>query len=255
MVHFSRGTVAVLMTLVLGLCACDEEKKDKVEVKPATTASAAPTPTAEAPARMPEVTLHSAAVSIGLDEMRLTTPSFDQAFQSLLKKFPVSDPDAVIFNVDRKVKTPVVTKVFYALVDAGAKSIEVRTKPRGTFPDRLVILSEKSVGDDLPGCTYVGMVLDNLGATFWRKQGGTAKRYAKGMAGPDFSAMHEVMGKEAKSCTSKVFLFSSSSDIDWGHCYDIAGSVKAADPPYEHIDKLVLLRNDPVPGKPVKLNP
>jgi biopolymer transport protein ExbD len=239
--------------LLLAVTACDEEKKPAAtEVKTAEIPSA--TPTAEAPRRMPEVTLHPKGVNVGIDEMPLSAPSFDVSFQTLLKKYPVDEPDTVIFNVDRKVKTPLATKIFYTLVDAGAKQIEVRTKPRGTFPDKLIIASEKDVGDDIPGCTYVAMVLENFGATFWRKQGGMAKRYSKGMAGPDFSAMHEVMHREAKSCTSKVFLFSAASDIEWGHAFDTACSVKAANPPYEHISQFVLLRSDPVPGKPVKLN-
>ena len=201
---------------------------------------------------MPQVTLHSKAVSVGIDELQLSVPSFDVAFKSLLKKYPVDQPEKVVFNVDRKVKTPVATKIFYALADAGAKKIEVHTKPRETFPGTLIISSENSV-DKIPACTYVGMIMGNLGATFWKKSGGTAKRYTKGMAGPDLSAMHEVMHKEAKSCNSKLFLFSASDDIDWGHAYDIATSVKAADPAYEHIDQFVLLRDDPVPGKPVKV--
>lgn len=202
---------------------------------------------------MPEVTLHPKGVTVGLDEILLSVPSFDVGLKNLLKQHPVAEPDKVTFNVDRKVKTPVVTKVFYALVDAGAKKIEVKTQPRGSFPPQLVIASEKSVGNDLPGCTYVGMVLENLGATFWQKQGGRAKRYTKGMAGPDLSAMHEVMHKEAQTCNSKVFLFSASDDVDWGHAYDIACSVKAAEPAYESIDQFVLLRDDPVPGKPVEI--
>jgi len=249
----SIHSLAFVACLTCTLFACDEEKKSAEQPKPAQTA--APSATVEEPRSMPEVTLHPKAVNIGIEELPLTAPSFDVVFQNLLKKFPVQQPDTVIFNVDRTIKTPVVTRIFYALVDAGAKQIEVRTKPRGTFPDKLIISSEKLVGDDIPGCTYVTMVLDNLGATFWRKQGGMAKRYTKGMAGPDFSAMHEVMHREAKSCNSRVLLFSASKNIDWGHAFDTAGSVKAADPPYENISIFVLLREEPVPGKPVKLSP
>jgi len=251
MLSFIKRTTVVAILLALTTGACDEDKKEATA--PATTAFAAPVATEDAPKRMPEVSLHSAAVSIGLDEMSLTTPSFDQAFQTLLKKYPVDQPEQVIFTIDRKVKTSVATKIVYALIDAGAKSIEIRTRPRGEFPDKLVISSEKSIGNGIPGCTYVGMVQSNLSASFWKKQGGTAKRYSKGMAGPDLSAMHVVMHKEAKTCTSRVFLFSASPDVDWGHCFDIAGSVKAADPPYENINQFVLLRTDPVPGKPVEL--
>ncbi len=250
--HFSTIAVCAVTTLLL-VAACDEEKKKPSKTEVAKAAAPSATATAQAPRRMPEVTLHQKAINVGLDELPLSAPSFDVALKSLLKKYPVEMPDKVLFNVERKVKTPKVTKVFYALVEAGAKKIEVRTKPRGTFPGELIISSEKSVGDDILGCTYVGMVLDNLGATFWQKQGGTAKRYTKGMAGPDFSAMHEVMHKEARNCNSKIFLFSASDSIDWGHAYDIATSVKAADPAYEQIDQYVLLADDPVPGKPVKI--
>ena len=245
---FSMG---VVVSLAFGTSACDEEKKP-TEAKPATTASATATATAKAPERMPEVSLHESGVNVGFDQLALTTPSFDVNLRSLLKKYPVEKPDTVIFNVARKVKTPTAVKIFYALIDAGAKQIEVRTKPRGTFPGQLIISSEKEIGDGVPGCTRVGMILDDLGATFWKKEGGLAKRYTKGMAGPDLSALNEVMHDEAKLCNSKVFLFSGQGDVDWGHTYDIATSIKAADPPYEKIDKYVLLREEPVPGKPVK---
>ncbi len=240
----------VVMSLLCCVTACDEDKKPAAPVeKPAATPSA--TATKEAPRRMPEVSVHPKGVSVGLDELMFSVPSFDSGLARMLKKYPVDKPDQVILNMGRKVKTPMATKIFYALVDAGAKKIEVRTKPRGTFPGKLVITSEKEVASGLPPCTYVGMILESLGATFWKKQGGLAKKYTKGMAGPDLSAMHVVMHKEAQTCNSKVFLFSAEPEVDWGHAFDIATSVKAADPAYESIDQYVLLREDPVPGKPV----
>lgn len=248
-----RWFIPAAACLLALLAACDEEKK------PAPAAPAAPPtttqqPAAETPRTMPQVSVFLTGVSLGIDQMPFSTPSFDVSFRNMLKRYPVSEPDKVVVTIDRKVKTPVASKIFYMLIDAGAKRIEVHTKPRGTFPDTLVIGSERDISDDIPGCTYIGMVLSDLGAAFWKKQGGLAKRYTKGMAGPDFSAMHEVMHKEAKTCNSKVFLFSAAADIDWGHAFDTAGSVKAADPAYENISELVLLRNEPVPGKPVKIN-
>jgi hypothetical protein len=235
------------------VAACDDEQQPaKPEADtPVATASTAKPP---APPRMPEVTLHTKAVQMGMDELVLTAPSFDVSLINLLKKYPVAEPDIITFNIDRKVKTPLATKVFYALIDAGAKSIEVRTKPRGSFPDKLVITPQTKLGGDVPACTLVGTIMANLGATFWRVRGGTAKRYTKGMAGPDLSAMHEVMFKEGQTCNSTLFLFSAEDDVDWGHAFDIATSVKAHDPPYP-IDKFVLLREDPVPGKPIPIKP
>jgi|GEM_PF-638908 len=240
-----------LLIAAMSSVACDNSGTQTPAPAPST--SEAPIEVVEAPKRMPEVHVTLNGVSMGYDELQFSAPSFDASLQNLIKKYPVDQPEQVILTIERKVKTQVATKVFYALADAGAKSIEVRTAPRGEFPDKLVIVPEKAVGDGILPCTYVSMVLSNFGVTFWRKQGGLAKRYSKGMAGPDLSAMHGVMHKESKLCTSRVFLFSAQQDVDWGHCFDVAGSVKAADPPYEYIDRFVLLRTDPVAGKPVTL--
>lgn len=254
--HSSLGFVrAALLGAVLcaGLVsACDDDKKPATPDAAAVASTAPPaTTTAPAPVRMPEVTLAEKSVQVGIDELQLGIPSFDTALNGLLKKYPIDTPEFVVFNVDRKVPTPLATKITYALFDAGAKSIEVRTKPRGSFPDHLRLTSDKQVGKVLP-CTFAGTITDNLGVAFWPIQGGTAKRYTKGMAGPDLSAMHEVFQKEEAGCASTVFFFSADDSIEWGHAYDLATSMLAHDPKYK-ITKLVLLRQSPAAGKPLKV--
>ena len=239
-------------TLLAGaLSACDDDKKPAApDAAAAAVTTSAPTPP-PAPVRMPEVTLSPKTFQIGIDELQLQIPSFDTALEQLIKKYPINEPDFVVFNVDRKVPTPLATKITYALFDAGAKSIEVHTKPRGEFPATLRLTSDKHLGKLLP-CTFVGTITENLGVAFWSIQGGTAKRYTKGMAGPDLSAMHEVFQKEEPSCASTVFFFSAEDSIEWGHAYDLATSIVAHEPKYK-MDKLVLLREAPVAGKPVKV--
>jgi hypothetical protein len=246
--------VAVVgLALAAGLLpACDDEKKSATPDAGVAVASSAPAqPPPPATPRMPEVTLTERSVQVGIDELQLQIPSFDTAFREMLKKYPVDTPDLVVFNVDRKVPTPLATKLTYVLFDAGAKSIEVRTRPRGSFPDRLRLTSDKQVGKVLP-CTFAGTITENLGVAFWPIQGGTAKRYTKGMAGPDLSAMHEVFQKEEAGCGSTVFFFSADDTVEWGHAYDLATSVIAHEPKYK-IDKVVLLRSAPAAGKPVKV--
>jgi hypothetical protein len=94
------------------------------------------------------------------------------------------------------------------------------------------------------------MVLEDLGVTFWPIRGGLAKRYTKGMAGPDLSAMHQVMQKEEAACRSRLFFVSAADAVEWGHAYDLAASVKAHEPPYS-VETIVLLREAPVAGKKV----
>ena len=57
-------TIGVVVSLFLGITACDEEKKPaEAAAKPTATPSA--TATEKAPKRMPEVSLHSKAVNVG----------------------------------------------------------------------------------------------------------------------------------------------------------------------------------------------
>ncbi|MCU0691095.1 MAG: hypothetical protein MUF54_06825 [Polyangiaceae bacterium] len=250
----------VIGVLGTAAAACDEQKPKAAAVGAAAAAAAsaaAPAVSRAAPEErrvaMLEVVLRPKSVHVGLDELKFEMASFDAALKALLSKVPVSTPDHVVLDIERKVSTANATKIFYALDDAGAKAIEVRTSPRGKLPEKMMIRTEKATEGSVPECTAVAMVLDDLGVTFWRVRGGLAKRYSKGMAGPDLSVLHEVMHKEVSPCESTVLLFSSEPSVDWGHAYDLAASVIANDPKYDKIDKVVLLRKAPVPGKPVKL--
>jgi hypothetical protein len=72
------------------------------------------------------------------------------------------------------------------------------------------------------------------------------------MAGPDLTAMHEVMFKESSSCNSLFFFFSADDSVEWGHAFDLGTSTLGHDPPYK-MTSFVLLREIPVAGKPIKL--
>lgn len=251
---FRHPSLFPSLLLAATLCiGCDEEKKPS---SPDAAPNPNPSPsatTAPKPRGMPEVILDGTAVHVGIDELRLSVPSFDSAFSDLLKKVPVAEPTAVVFNVERKTPMLTVNKIAYALFDAGAKSLEIRTKPRGTFPEKLVVVSQQSITKP-PPCTIVAMVLDDLGATFWPVRGDRAKRYSKGMAGPDLSAMHQVLQKEAGNCSSTTFYFSAQDPVEWGHAFDLATSTVSHEPAYK-FDKYVLLKDIPVPGKVVKASP
>jgi len=248
-----RVLLAVSVCALLAT-ACDDPKKpagaDKAEAAaPAQTASAAP-----APANMPEVTFDKTHVQIGMDELQRGVPSYNDVLKNLIAKYPVSKPDRVVLNAARETEVEAVTTVAYALFDAGAKAIEVRTKPRGTFPGKLLMTPDKDYAKKAQPCTYAGMVLKDLGVTFWHVKGGLGKRYSKGMAGPDFTAMHTVFAKEVDSCSSTLFYFSADDGVEWGHAFDLATSMTSQEPKYK-LDTFILLRETPTAGKPVKLGP
>jgi biopolymer transport protein ExbD len=249
---------ALVLGVAMAAVSCDD--KPAAPAKPAPTQPSASASAAMAPAKppepasMPEVTLDASHVQVGMDDLALTVPQFQKVFKDLLVKYPVSKPATVVLNAARQVKVPEATTVVYALVDAGAKTIEVRTKPRGTFPGKLVLTPDKTIGKQAPPCTYAAMILKDFGATFWPIKGGTAKRYTKGMAGPDLTVMHEVFAKDVEKCTSTVFYFTADESLEWGHAFDLGTSVSGHDPAYK-ITTFVLLREAPTAGHPVKVAP
>jgi len=246
----SVGAVASLLLAA----ACDDPKKPETGAKDAAaaptasaTASAAP-----APVTMPEVTLDPSHIQMGMDDLLLNVPSFPNALKNMIAKYPVTKPDKVVMSVARRNKVQDATQIIYAFFDAGAKTIEVRTKPRGTFQGQIVLTPDTTYAKKAQPCTYAGMVLKDMAPTFWHIKGGMAKKYPKGMAGPDFTAMHEVWSKEIGSCSSTIFYFSADEGVEWGHAFDIATSVVEAK---YNIDTYVLLREIPTAGKPVKIGP
>jgi hypothetical protein len=248
----------LVLSTALAACSCEDSKKAQ-PAAPDAANSVAPKPSAQPPvqaqpARMPEVTIDSSHVQIGMDELLLTVPSYASALKVMIGRYPVSRPDQVVLNAARATKHPDVSALVAALFDAGAKSIEVRTAPRGQFPGKLVLTADKAIAAKAPACTYVGMVLKDLGLTFWHIKGGLAKRYSKGMAGPDLTMMHESLAKEIDQCSSTVFLFSAEESVEWGHAFDLATSVASHDPHYK-AEMFVLLREIPVPGHVVKVAP
>jgi hypothetical protein len=247
----------VLLTALAALSCQDSNKPlpaapEAGPTKPSATAPVSPA--VPQPARLPEVTIDPSHVQIGMDELQLTVPSYPSQLKVMIGKYPVSKPEQVVVNAARTNKLPDVSTLVASLFDAGAKSIEVRTTPRGQFPGKLVLTADKAIGPKAPPCTYVGMVLKDLGLTFWHIKGGLAKRYSKGMAGPDLTMMHDSLAKEIDQCAATVFFFSAEEGVEWGHAFDLATSVVSHEPHYR-AEMYVLLREIPVPGHPVKVAP
>ena len=84
----------------------------------------------------------------------------------------------------------------------------------------------------------------------WPVKGAMAKRQRKGLAGPDLSHTGEELTKEIAACDSTMAFFSSDDEISWELAFNLAGTVVKADEK-KKIDTLVLLREEPVAGRPV----
>jgi hypothetical protein len=106
--------------------------------------------------------------------------------------------------------------------------------------------------DKVPGCSISVMVNDVLNTGVWAAKGGMGQKHVKGFAGPDLSNTAESIKKRMKICKSPIAFFGGSFKHDWQHFYNLGALVTKLDEK-KRIEKLVLLADEPVAGRPVKL--
>jgi hypothetical protein len=157
----------------------------------------------------------------------------------------------VEIKVDRKAKTPWVAMLFAELEAIDVSGIVVRTDTRPEFSPKLKF-TPQGRATDVPACTLAMMVLDDRATATWKISGGTAGRRSKGFAGPDLSTTAETIEMRWKQCKESNTYFVSADDvIEWGLTYDLAASAQKI--PGVALNRVVLLRETPVAGRPVKL--
>ena len=117
------------------------------------------------------------------------------------------------------------------------------------MPKEITVTPESRVSAP-PGCSVTATVLKDLSTALWPVKGAMAKRQRKGLAGPDLSHTGEELTKQIAACDSTMAFFSSDDEISWELAFNLAGTVVKADEK-KKIDTLVLLREEPVAGRPV----
>ena len=251
----SRPLQLVLCTIaVAGLAACDDPKpaggaSSATAAAAATTAAPSPTP-APKPTSMPELAVDADGPYLGGQRVNLADATGPEKLVKIVKDLPINGKP-VTLQVDKKAKTSAVAAVVVALGDAGAPKITIKTDGRNDLPKTFDVTPESRLSSPA-ACSIVATVLKDLSTAVWPFKGGMARKQRKGLAGPDLSHTGEQLEKDLGACDSTTAFFSGDDSVGWESAFNIAGTVLVSDKK-KKLDTLVLLREEPVAGRPVSL--
>ncbi|MFC1641561.1 ExbD/TolR family protein [Myxococcota bacterium] len=239
---------------VAGLLSCDSKPKRNPFDSPASAAVPAPKVTAPPkPEGPPQLKIDGQGPKVGWTLLMLDKAENRRRFTAEMHSHRQHfDGRDVKVSVDRKAHIGHVVAMLDELHANGAAHIQVVTETRTEFPGQLEFVPQQRV-PHLPSCTVVMMILQDRATAVWKVSGGTASRRGKGLAGPDLSTTAETIKRYAKRCdASSTMLVSGAEGIEWGLVYDLASSAQRLKG--VKWSKVVLLREVPVAGRPVKLH-
>lgn len=203
-----------MLSLVL---ACDE-KPTKTEA----AASAKPTVTAEAPPP-PKPTMTYLAVN----DTAITVNGAPVQFEGLDPKVrivqelagkPKVAGEVVTVEIARQTKAQKVAIVLAALKDAKATGVSIKTAKR----DGVVTEVPFGYQDAPPPCSAIAFIAKDISISVWPISGQVAKRFAKGMAGPDLTMGGDAFRKASAACDSPMAYVAADESITWGLVFDLA---------------------------------
>ncbi len=242
----------IVCAVLLVLCqACDSEPQKNAfdqgpdQPKPLPKTSAVPEPSGP-----PDFEIDSIGAKVGFERTMTDKPEGLEKLRSELgkQKEYVQGKD-ILLVVDRQAKRPWVVSMLQELFKAGAQSVKIKTETREGYPSELKFVPESEAAN-APGCSAVGMILDDRSTAVWKLAGGTASRRQKGMAGPDLSMTQETLERVGRQCkNSNSFFVSGAESVEWGLIYDLAASSQRLDK--VKFDQVVLLDEVPTPGHAV----
>ena len=246
-----------LLTLFVALATtgCDEKKPDPKTNATAPSALSAGG-TAAPPAqpvlpRAPDVLVDDGGAYIGGERIDFKSPDAAKKLAEVMAKhgaIMATSPMTVVAM--RNAKTPDVVRTV-AAVSGKAESVAIRTQNRDKKDATIKVVTDDKAGK-LPDCTLAAMVLKDRATASWHIRGGVAKKYNKGMAGPDMSQTAEGMAQQWKTCPAGTALVVSGDDAtEWGLVFDIT---QMADPrPPLPTNTYVIPRTTPIAGRAVKI--
>ncbi len=244
-----RALSLLPMLLVLG---CDDPPKKGAAASASASAEAAPAQTQAPPkpASMPSISVDSDGPYIGGSRVNMTEQGAAEKLTKIIKGLPINSQQVTII-ADKKAKIPHVAAVVAELGEAGAPKVLIKTDGRNDLPKEITVTPPNRISSP-PACSVTVMVLKDLSTAVWPFKGGLGKRQRKGFAGPDLSHTGETLEKDLPACDSTMAFFSSEETVAWELAFNLAGTVLVSDKK-KKIDTLVLLRDEPVAGRPVVL--
>jgi hypothetical protein len=237
-----------------GAVACDDSPPppNPFAPPPGATKEAPPITSAPKIEGPPPLSIAPEGPKVGFDLVLIDKPDgLDRLRKALAPHKQYFTDQEVVLSIDRAVKLPWVITMVHELDALGAKKLVVRTGTRPEYSAELKFTPQSRVKNPEP-CTLVMAVLDDRGTAVWHVSGGTAAKRHRGFAGPDLTTTAETLERLIKTCKSSTTMFlSAQSSIEWGLAYDLAASAQKVEG--AQFDTIVLLEQEPVPGRPLKL--
>jgi hypothetical protein len=250
----------VSLAALPSLLGCgDDKKSDPASATPsATTATAAATaaassakPAAPAEAKAPNILVDEGGAYIGGERVDFKDKDAAQKLAQILAKHAATiKGKPVAITATRNAKTADVVRTLTAFTSVDS-AVTIKTQTREKKDVSIIAETDDKAGK-LADCTVIVMVLKDRATASWHLKGGTATKYAKGMAGPDMSQTGEGVAKQWKTCPAATTLALSGDDtVEWGLVFDLS---QTADPrPPSPTNKYLFPRTTPIAGRPVKL--
>ncbi len=249
---------ATALCLLVAATGCEEKKKTgAVATASASTATAEP-PAPPPPKRAPEFAIDEISPKVGFSREVLFKPDGKpnpegqtQLTTDLADAKEYVTGKDVTLSVHRQAKTTWVTAYLAELGKLQPSSVTLQTETRSDYPKAIKVVPQNRL-EKPAACSLVGMILDDRATAIWRLSGGTARKRARGMGGPDLTMTGDTIESMAKGCKeSSLFFAQGAEGVEWGLVYDLSASALAH--PKAGLDAAVILNEPPVAGHPVPL--
>lgn len=237
----------ITASALLALAACDEKPAPKATAASATSAPP-PAPSATAPEEpsAPVLSMDDKALTVSGTSVPFDAPNVPGRLASALSGRPKVAGEAVSLAVIRSAKASKVALVIAALRDAKASEVLVKAQKRDGAMGELTV-----AWPTLPPCAAVAYLGKDVSISVWTVGGTVAKRFAKGMAGPDMTLGSEGLRKVASACESPVALLAADDSVTFGLLFDLALATRESEDPRVAKLKFGLPASAIVPGRKV----
>jgi biopolymer transport protein ExbD len=238
---------------VLSACGDDDGKKklvEKVTASASASAAAAASVAPPDPNKLPVIKIDLNGVAyLGGERVELKLPDASQKLEEVLSKYNLEGKSLPV-TAYREARTGDVMRVLAAIGARGVSDFTLHTTDRDHKDKALTFVPEKAAGK-LADCTVAATVSKERYTSSWAIRGGTATKYAKGMAGPDMTQTLAGMTKQINGCDSTFVVVAGHESVEWALTFDLANLVATAQPPLK-IQKFVLPKETPTAGQPFK---
>jgi hypothetical protein len=165
------------------------------------------------------LTVDDTSVVVSGDKVDFAGPDAKGRLAALLGTKPLVAGETLEVDALRDTSMPHFGAVMDALREAKVKGAKVKTAMRDRTLGELAVAVERP---PVSSCAAVATIAKDDAILVWPYGGGTALRYAKGMAGPDMTLGSEGLRKLANACESSIYFISADDSLKWGMAFDLA---------------------------------